>query len=1005
MPSVALEVDSTFLPRMDDNLYDEFGNYIGPEISDDDSDDEVDESEDEDEAEADEWEENAPAQGQPAGNAGGAAQLTNGADTEEPVGANAIVLHEDKQYYPDAEEVYPDAEVLVMDEDAQTLEEPIVANVSKPVFTSFAKEASTAAKYSNEFLAGLMNTPFNIRNLAVVGHFHSGKTAFMDLLIEQTKQEAWDPSKEVRFTDTRSDEQERGVSIKSTPVSLVLPDTRGKSYLINLIDTPGHVNFSGEATAGLRAADGAVVVVDIVEGVMLNTERLIRHAVLDGLPIVVVINKMDRLILELKLPPEDAYHKIVHTLEEINELLAKYSTTDTPVRVSPARGNVCFASARNGWCFTLETFAKKYCDYYGNSVTVKAFARRLWGNFYFDTESRKFAKKAPHSGVQRTFVHFCLSPLYKLYAQCLGEEPEVLSRTLAKVGVSLKKSELHLDPRPLLKLVLSRFFRESTGFVDTVVRTVPSPIAGAALKVERTYTGDQDSVAAKAMKECDPRGPLMINIVKLYSEPDGTAFTAFGRVLSGTVRPGTKVKVLGDSYTLEDDEDMMEQEVDTVSIPQGRFRVDVSAAAAGNWVLLRGVDDSIVKSATIADRVSGDACIFEPLSFNTVATVKIAVEPLRPAELPKMLHGLRCVNKSYPILTTKVEESGEHVILGTGELQLDCVMHDLRRMYAGIEIKVADPVVAFCETVVETSSLKCFAETPNKQNKLTMISEPLEKGLAEDIEMGKVDINWDKRKISKFFQSKYDWDLLASRSIWGFGPTANGPNVLVDDTLPSEVDKNLLSSVRDHIVQGFQWGCREGPLCEEPIRNIKFKILDAVVAPQPIHRGGGQVIPTARRVAYSALLMASPRLMEPVYYVEVMAPPDTIEAVFTVLTKRRGHVTSDEPKPGTPFYVVKAYIPVVESFGFETDLRSYTQGLAFCQQVFDHWSIVPGNPLDKSIVLRPLEPSPIPHLAREFMVKTRRRKGLSEDVSINKFFDDPMLLELAQRDESLSGIL
>lgn len=991
---------------MDDNLYDEFGNYIGPELSEEDSDDSDDEEEEEEEEDDDQWEDSASVKG---GAAVGRLTDSNsgGGEGSEP-SANAIVLHEDKQYYPDADEVYPDAEVLTMDEDAQTLEEPIVANVAKPVFTDFAKEAAMESKYTNDYLAGLMDSPFLVRNLAVIGHFHSGKTSFLDLLIEQTKAEPWDPSKEIRFTDTRKDEQERGVSIKSTPVSLALPDSRGKSYLINLIDTPGHVNFSGEVTAGLRVADGAVVVVDIVEGVMLNTERLLRHAVLDGLPIVVVLNKMDRLIVELKLPPEDAYHKIVHTLEEVNALLAKYSPAGTtPPRVSPARGNVCFASSRNGWCFTVETFAKKYCDYYAKTVTVKAFARRLWGNFYFDPETRKFAKTAPNSSAQRTFVHFCLNPLYKIYAQCLGEEPEVLSRTLTHLGVTLKKSELHLDPRPLLKLVLARFFREATGFVDSVVRHVPSPIAGAAHKVATTYTGDQTSAVARAMRECDPKGPLMINVVKLYSEPDGGEFTAFGRVLSGTVRAGTKVKVLGDAYTLEDDEDMMEQEVDTVSIAQGRYRVDVSRVAAGNWVLLRGVDDSIVKNATIADRVSGDACIFEPLQFNTVATMKIAVEPLRPAELPKMLHGLRCVNKSYPILMTKVEESGEHLILGTGELQLDCVMHDLRRMYSGVEIKVADPVVAFCETVVETSSLKCFAETPNKMNKLTMISEPLEKGLAEDIEAGKVDIlHWGKRKVSEFFQSKYDWDLLASRSIWGFGPTsAAGPNVLVDDTLPSEVDKQLLGSVRGHIVQGFQSGCREGPLCQEPIRNVKFKILDAVVAKEPIHRNGGQVIPTARRVAYSALLMATPRLMEPVYYVEVMAPPDTIEAVFTVLSKRRGHVTSDEPKPGTPFYIVKAYLPVVESFGFETDLRSYTQGLAFCQQVFDHWSIVPGNPLDKSIVLRPLEPSPIQHLAREFMVKTRRRKGLSEDVSINKFFDDPMLLELARQDESLSGVL
>lgn len=283
-----------------------------------------------------------------------------------------------------------------------------------------------------------------------------------------------------------------------------------------------------------------------------------------------------------------------------------------------------------------------------------------------------------------------------------------------------------------------------------------------------------------------------------------------------------------------------------------------------------------------------------------------------------------------------------------------------------------------------------------------MIAEPLEKGLAEDIENEKVDINWNRKKLGEFFQTKYDWDLLAARSIWSFGPDETGPNILVDDTLPSEVDKNLLSNVTDSIVQGFQWATREGPLCEEPIRNVKFKILDAMIANEPIHRGGGQIIPTSRRVAYSAFLMATPRLMEPYYFVEVLAPADCVSAVYTVLSKRRGHITQDIPVSGSPLYTVKAFIPAIDSFGFETDLRTHTQGQAFCLSVFHHWQIVPGDPLDKSILIKPLEPQPAPHLAREFMVKTRRRKGLSEDVSINKFFDDPMLLELAKQDVMFS---
>ena len=190
----------------------------------------------------------------------------------------------------------------------------------------------------------------------------------------------------------------------------------------------------------------------------------------------------------------------------------------------------------------------------------------------------------------------------------------------------------------------------------------------------------------------------------------------------------------------------------------------------------------------------------------------------------------------------------------------------------------------------------------------------------------------------------------------------------------------------------------EGPLCDEPMRDVKMRLLGFVVAEEPLYRGGGQVIPAARRVAYSAFLTATPRLMEPVYYVEVQTPADCMSSVYTVVQKRRGHVTADVPKPGTPIYIVKAFLPVIESFGFETDLRYHTQGQAFCLSVFDHWSVVPGDPLDKTVQLRPLEPSPAQDLAREFMVKTRRRKGMSEDVSIGKFFDDPMLLELAKQD-------
>uniref|UniRef100_A0A8C2DCD5 116 kDa U5 small nuclear ribonucleoprotein component n=1 Tax=Cyprinus carpio TaxID=7962 RepID=A0A8C2DCD5_CYPCA len=956
---------------METDLYDEFGNYIGPEL-DSDEDEEVD-AEDRDADEADEEDDDEDQ-----------AEV----DEEEGGGGMEVVLHEDKKYYPTAEEVYgPEVETIVQEEDTQPLTEPIIKPVKMKKFTLMEQELP-ATVYDMEFLADLMDSSELIRNVTLCGHLHHGKTCFVDCLIEQTHPEIRKrDDSDLRYTDILFTEQERGVGIKSTPVTMVLPDSRGKSYLFNIMDTPGHVNFSDEVTSSVRLSDGIVLFIDAAEGVMLNTERLIKHAVQEKLAITVCINKVDRLIVELKLPPTDAYYKLRHIVDEVNGLL-RYPTMFT---------GRCFCRyyitySTDDICFTLGSFAKIYSDTYGD-INYMEFAKRLWGDIYFNPKTRKFTKKAPNSNSQRSFVEFILEPLYKILSQVVGDVDTSLPRVLDELGIHLTKEELKLNIRPLLRLVCNRFFGEFTGkFLFFVC-----------VCIEHSYTGGLDSDLGETMSECDPDGPLMCHTTKMYSTDDGVQFHAFGRVLSGTLQAGQPVKVLGENYSLEDEEDSQICTVGRLWISVARYQIEVNRVPAGNWVLIEGCDQPIVKTATITEpRGNEEAQIFRPLKFNTASVIKIAVEPVNPSELPKMLDGLRKVNKSYPSLTTKVEESGEHVILGTGELYLDCVMHDLRKMYSEIDIKVADPVVTFCETVVETSSLKCFAETPNKKNKITMIAEPLEKGLAEDIENEVVQITWNRKKLGEFFQTKYDWDLLAARSIWAFGPDTTGPNILVDDTLPSEVDKALLGSVKDSIVQGFQWGTREGPLCDEPIRNVKFKILDAVIAQEPLHRGGGQVIPTARRVVYSAFLMATPRLMEPYYFVEVQAPADCVSAVYTVLARRRGHVTQDAPIPGSPLYAIKAFIPAIDSFGFETDLRTHTQGQAFALSVFHHWQIVPGDPLDKSIVIRPLEPQPAPHLAREFMIKTRRRKGLSEDVSISKFFDDPMLLELAKQDVVLN---
>lgn len=176
-----------------------------------------------------------------------------------------------------------------------------------------------------------------------------------------------------------------------------------------------------------------MIVVDAAEGVMLNTERLIKHALDEYLPLHLVISKMDRLILELKLPPADAYYKIQHTIEEVNKIIANHPNSSQIVygesfsiqgsvfRLSPELGNVTFASGIHGWSFTLESFSEIYSKRFNGQIDSAEFAKRLWGDIYHNESTGTFTRKKPHGSSVRTFVSYVLEPLYKLYSAAIGK--------------------------------------------------------------------------------------------------------------------------------------------------------------------------------------------------------------------------------------------------------------------------------------------------------------------------------------------------------------------------------------------------------------------------------------------------------------------------------------------------------------------------------------------------------------------------------------------------------
>jgi len=503
-----------------------------------------------------------------------------------------------------------------------------------------------------------------------------------------------------------------------------------------------------------------------------------------------------------------------------------------------------------------------------------------------------------------------------------------------------------------------------------IVTHLPSPIVAQRYRVENLYEGPMDDECATAIRNCDPNGPLMMYVSKMVPTSDKGRFYAFGRVFSGIIKTGQKVRIMGPNYLPGKKDDLFVKNIQRTVLMMGRYVEPIEDCPCGNTIGLVGVDQFLVKSGTLT--TSESAHNIRVMKFSVSPVVRVAVEPKNAGDLPKLVEGLKRLSKSDPCVQCYIEESGEHIVAGAGELHLEICLKDLQEEFAGIELKTSDPVVSYRETVIEESSITCLSKSPNKHNRLYLKAEPMGLELADAIEAGTVTHKDDPKLRARNLADNYGWDVNDARKIWCFGPDTNGPNLLFDQTKGVQ----YLAEIKDSMVAAFQWATKEGVLCEENMRGIKFKVLDVTLHADAIHRGGGQIIPTARRVYYACELTAKPRLLEPVYLVEIQCPITAIGGIYGVLNRRRGNVVAEEDRAAGPLKNVKAFLPVNESFGFTADLRSHTSGQAFPQCVFDHWQVLQGDPMEAG------------SKAFQVVQTTRKRKGLDLDVPpLDRFLD------------------
>jgi len=604
-----------------------------------------------------------------------------------------------------------------------------------------------------------------------------------------------------------------------------------KEYLINLIDSPGHIDFSSEVSTASRLCDGAVVLVDAVEGVCSQTVTVLRQSWIEKLKPLLVINKIDRLVTELKMTPSEAYVHLSKLLEQVNAVLGSFfqgermeedlnwrekmeervtaaaaakasaddlvddagelqfeERDDEDIYFAPERNNVIFSSAIDGWAFTCRQFASLYEKKLG--IKRGVMEKVLWGSFYLDPKTKKVLgpKHLKGRNLKPMFVQLVLEPVWTVYqATCGGDsgkgDPALLEKVTKSLGLTIPPHIIRArDPRLLLTTVFASWLPLSTALLVSVIESLPSPPAAQAERLPELLEDSPGSEAIDpAIKDAmvsfkhSKSDPVVAYVSKMVSIPeselpenrrkttgqmtgeearelarqkraeaaraqaaretngvdsltdalssaninDATQDTeekkvdpehliGFARIYSGTLSVGDTLHVIPPKWSpAEPNADPKPQEVKVTALYMlmGRNLEALDSVPAGVVFGIGGLEGKILKSGTLCSRIDG-AVNLAGVSMTGQPIVRVALEPVNPADLDKMIHGLHLLVQSDPCAEYEQFSSGEHVLLTAGELHLERCLLDLKERFAHCDIQAGAPIVPYRETIVRAEEMR-----------------------------------------------------------------------------------------------------------------------------------------------------------------------------------------------------------------------------------------------------------------------------------------------------------
>ena len=732
-----------------------------------------------------------------------------------------------------------------------------------------------------------------------------------------------------------------------------------KEYLINLIDSPGHIDFSSEVSTASRLCDGAVVLVDAVEGVCSQTVTVLRQTWIEKLKPLLVFNKIDRLVTELKMTPQEAYIHLSKLLEQVNAVLGSFfqgermeedlnwrermeervnaassakesavadqinedgefdweERDDEDLYFAPEKNNVIFSSAIDGWAFTCRQFASIYEKKLG--IKRGIMEKVIWGNFYLDPKTKKVLgpKHLKGRNLKPMFVQLVLEPIWTVYQATTGGDsgkgdPALLEKVTKSLGISIPPHVMRArDPRLLLTTVFSSWLPLSTALLVSVVESLPSPPKAQTERIPEILESSPGADhISKEVKEAmvsskrEKNDPVVAFVSKMVSIPEselpenkrkpGTQMSGeeardlarkkraeaaraqaangtgddtqdlsqaldavnldehvpkleeklvdpehligFARIFSGTLSVGDKIWVIPPKWSPADphsDPEPQETTVKGLYMLMGRNLEALESVPAGVVFGIAGLEGKILKSGTICSRLEGGVNL-AGISTLGKPIVRVALEPVNPADLDKMIHGLKLLVQSDPCAEYEQAANGEHLLLSAGELHFERCILDLQERFARCEIQAGEPIVPYRESIVKAEEMRppvnkelgrgvIIGTTSSKQAKLRLRVRPLPadvtdfllknadtiKGVykrsvqAEDSDSEEEDedeipvgidqaagsamgIDEFKQTLQKLLETGKGKDVWKGQvdRITAFGPRRSGPNILIDGT-------------------------------------------------------------------------------------------------------------------------------------------------------------------------------------------------------------------------------